>query len=199
MRIFKQADELQDLVSSEAPRLETVFPGISERYATKRTAIRSIGRAALNRDLEAFVIRNDKKMRARGIATVILNQSLSHPQLEANQISNAYDVDYWLDSRADADDHISTTTALIEASAKIAARLKDFGPRGRAATFRQTLLATALADGPVLNEGLTERFHPVGNPGTLSFPESDDPLGVTRDGRAVQLYKATINVPYASK
>lgn len=88
-----QGREIHQLVVSEKDRLDQERPDTLKRYADDIVSMRSIARIALSKEVMAFIVRDDKLDRAIGIATVIMNQAVVHPEIGEIQGNN---LDYWI-------------------------------------------------------------------------------------------------------
>jgi hypothetical protein len=99
-----QGHELHKLVMSERDWLETERPSTVRRYSDNRRAIRNVSRIALNSEIMAFIVREKKYHLAIGVATVILNQTVVHPELGIVQGNN---LDYWIKESCDEKVHNS--------------------------------------------------------------------------------------------
>lgn len=191
-----QGRDLQRLISEEREWLSAEFPGTVKRYEDLRGSMRSVIRTAGRNYLRAFIIRNGKL--ARGIATVIFDQSVIHP---AEGTFTGNDLDYWLAADAEHEEHAVVARELVGKNAGLEQKR-----RGEAKTSPQTgehymkgketgllpIMGTIRLGSHNPSVGLADVMQKVGEPAVLRTPSGADERGVTKGGAVVQLYQANI-------
>lgn len=202
VKALKQGGEIHDLVRYQRDWLEDVRPDTVQRYRDLPHAIRNVARLAATEGIDAYIIRGKKHRMARGLATVVADQTVIHPDPEIGVVKGD-DLDYWLRSYESNDFHAAVARSLVYASAKPHLGFIDNGPDniGMGALLDKQgyhrAFATVPADqGDHLPLGLMGRqvaspphMYARGEPAALSMPEGqEDRFGVTRGGAVVQLY-----------
>lgn len=170
LRVLGQAVELRNLVRSQ-PWLADIQPGTLRRYARFHQGLKNIPRLASKPDeINPYIIHRNGA--AQGIATLIFNQEVEHP--DKGKVAGT-NLDYWLKNEHQDDQGFHATVAglLIRAS----------NHTGEGAVF-----ATILPDHPFPAIGFREILHRVGRPAVLSTPEAGDPHGITKGGVPLHLY-----------
>ncbi len=182
--------DLHDLVRNERDWLQEAFPGTVERYRSLPRAIRNVFRIATDKGIEAYVIRNGRHLgQAIGIGTVIPNQTLIHPRLGW---IDGTDVDYWLSPDISTETHELVALSLVRARARLAIKHLISG-REKAAP---NPMMVAVPEGATYNLGIQNIFHPFDGPAEVSTPDGDDPYGISKEGKVVQIYRShDINTP----
>lgn len=174
-RRLTQALEVSRLVREESLWITEDFPGTVERYVSRRRALKSLARTATHEGIEAYVLRMRKKGIAYGVGTIILDQTVRHP--EEGSI-RADDIDYWLGFNAvyDAAMHQRAVQALM----RKAMFLGSDAPAIMATASPRRLERQAVGF-----ECLMDR---IGDPAVLSTASGEDPWGLTRGGAKLQLF-----------
>lgn len=116
----KQAQELSNLATNPDNRdhLDTHVPGLTERYATRRLAAKSIGRVLRHEDKIADIIRvND---RAVGVASYLLGKTVTHPSQPDRPVHGTH-VWFWLEQEM----YESYEETTEEIAAKVATRSRE--------------------------------------------------------------------------
>jgi len=168
-RSLSQARHLKPVIDKERSWLEIVQPGTVERYQSVVTGAENIRRIALYRQapdvpVEASLVRRGET--AIGLATIIRNQLLVHP--ETGEFSGD-DVDYWLRRGETPETHREVARQLLVQA-------------GGAA------LATIIEGHPNPPTGLSTLLEPVGEPARLTTGDRHDTFEVARLGEIAQLY-----------
>jgi hypothetical protein len=168
-----QAHDLKQLVEQERGWLMAVQPGTVERYQSRLKGARNIMRIAGHRHdpevpAEANIIRRDRA--AIGIATIIRNQQIVHPD---EGLFTGNDVDYWLRLGERGTTHTAAAQAVL-------------------AQAGQAAIATVIEGhpNPAIGFSRIERMRQVGVPAQLSTGDRKDVFDIARQGLVSQLYVA---------
>jgi hypothetical protein len=164
-----QARQLSRLVDAERSWLKDAQPDTLKRYESAIKGARNIQRIAQHRfnedtPLEANIIRRGSV--AIGIATIIHNQQILHPE---EGLFKGDDIDYWLQWDEDESVHFAVAESLLKTNA------------GR------TALATIVQGHPNPASGFM-MMPAVGEPANLSTGDQEDVFDVAREGQIAQLY-----------
>jgi len=168
--------------------------GTVERYRDLPRAVKNVARLARHARRKGnflpFLIHEKGKNEVLGLATIVLNQTVIHPNLGAIR---GDDLDYWADtsllSQARQDDlHKAVAREIVSRCAK------------PSALFRRHLFTTVVEGQQFLPLGLIEPaagagfiMDPVGEPAVLTMPgQKEDTFGVTRNPATVQVYTGRI-------
>lgn len=203
MSLVSQARDLTHLTTSQ-PWLENVNPGLVSRYESTLQAARNVLRIARDDTIDAYIVRDEQERCAQGIATVIRNQYIHHP--DSGEVFGD-DLDYWLVEGSDEELHDTVAARLLHTAAQTAAkRLRGVGEGEDARVFSfgyPYFFTTTIHDAEPLNRGLL-RLHETdpaipapkssGPPAILSTRNPRDPYGLTRDGVGLRLYRGTIQI-----
>lgn len=189
-----QARDVCGLIKSERGWLVNIFPGTVDRYRDYPHAVKNIGRLAQSELLHAFILRKDKV--TQGLATIILDQSIVHPEEGPRW---GVDLDYWLKKGSSRIDHEYTADALIQAAIKLEAsrrqRDMDYGRNASAYLSSDYPMFATMRPGHEASPiGLADYLRPLGEPASLTTLTGADPYGVTKVGANLQLYYATLPV-----
>ena len=195
-RSIFQGLEARGLVASDREWIEGWNPGMLHRYRDWRHAAANIFRLANANGFDAFLLRENRASVAKGIATHIYDQGVVHP---TEGLIKATDVDYWLRADATPELHDEVAAAVAYSSAKKMLGFRNGGSRSgdRPKKGMHRIMTTIEVDHPHPpvgfinpdNRKLWPRLEPVGEPAVLSMPNGrDDPLGLTKGGKVVQLY-----------
>jgi hypothetical protein len=202
-----QALDLYGLVTEQQQRLRAINLGANERYRDYRHSLKNVVRIAFKdtvqkEPVKAFVIRDKQEKAALGVATVIRNQTVVHP--EEGRFTG-YDMDYWLWQDADEDTHLQTGASIIQAAKQIAVKhdgeptnTNPLTTEGRVASEVDIgLIVTTPTDGEAYNRGLHEAgkavgLAAIGLPAQLTPGGEADRSDVVRIGQEVQLYYADL-------
>ncbi|HUD06672.1 MAG TPA: hypothetical protein VMR34_02185 [Candidatus Saccharimonadales bacterium] len=196
---MKQAGEVFGLVNRQGDWLAQAQPDTAKRYSSPLRAIMSLHRTATNEGISAYIIREQKHKAAQGLATVIFNQSIVHPNPDIGIISGD-DLDYWLTPGESQDLHRAVGDELVYASAKRRFRQNLTKSSGVASvTGRYMVFATVVEGHPNPPLGLIgdmagyhpTQLSPAGEPASLGVPEGvEDVFEVARKGAVSQVYQA---------
>jgi hypothetical protein len=140
-----------------------------ERYQSIPRSAENIRRIARHRrapdvPVEAAVVRRGEI--ALGLATIIRNQSIVHPD---EGTFDGADIDYWLRRGEAAETHQEVARQLLAQAGRCA-------------------LATIIENHPNPAVGLPALMDPVGEPAQLTTGERYDTFEVARPGQVAQLY-----------
>jgi hypothetical protein len=168
-RALSQARCLKVLVDKERSWLAEVQPGTVARYESMLEGAENIQRIAEHRrtletPVEASIVRQGNT--AIGIATIIHNQQVVHPE---EGLFTGHDADYWLRRGESPETHEAVARTLLSRTG-------------------QTVLTAVIQEHPNPPAGLQQLMHAVGEPAQLSTGAQEDTYGVARPGQTAQLY-----------
>jgi hypothetical protein len=193
----KQGYDVSRLVASEKGWLEKDRSETVQRYRDWRHAVKNVGRIAMNEDLQSYIIRDRKHGIAKGLATIIFNQVVIHPD-PAIGLIRGHNLDYWLNPAEGSDFHAIVAEELVYATGRPEFAPTDpydggYNDRQYDAVF--TVVQKSETNPPI---GLMGSETPVlanytlsalGESGFLSVPEEwDDTYDVARSGQISQIY-----------
>jgi hypothetical protein len=193
-----QSCDLSNLVNNERYWLEEARPDTYTRYERVLKGFRNIGRIAVNTEVEAFIVRDDHTKLAVGMATVILNASVKHPNPEIGVVSGN-NLDYWLSIENGQALHKDMAELLVRTGkkSKLTHEAEPFGGRKSVVTYSAvfTAVQTGEINPPIgLMSGIPSiapnlMLLPFGEPAYLEVPENyDDKHKITAVGQETQLY-----------
>jgi hypothetical protein len=196
-----QGVQVHELVASNSDWLKNDRPEAWERYRDTPHAVKNIARIAVVEGFQAYIIRGSKHDTARGLATLIFNQAVVHPDPKIGEVAGD-DLDYWLSPDETPDFHAKVAEALLQASRERIKSHPENGPyveSDRAAKLghfgSMAVIQTDLINPPIglmgPNHLGSPRFHELGDPAELSTPiGADDPYDIAHKEHVSQIYYA---------
>ena len=201
-KVLQQGFGIRRLVASESDWLkqDPDRKYTAKHYANLFNAIGSVARIASSEDLQAYIIRDRRHRVAIGLATVIFDQSVVHPEIGIVRGNN---LDYWLRPSSDHGFHKEVAEELVLVSRKLTTEFISKYPYGHGYDIDTKnyppLFVAVQNDSTIPPFGFTqpEELHvlhhlslkPVGEPRELSVPEGQkDRYGIAAVGRVTQLY-----------
>jgi hypothetical protein len=193
----KQGYDVSRLVASEKEWLEQDRPETVRRYRDFQHAVKNVGRLAMYEDLRPYIIRDRKHGVAKGLATIIFNQVVIHPD-PAIGLIKGHNLDYWLNQAEDSDFHARVAEELVCATGRpefVPTKLYGSDYNGRQYDALFTVVQETETNPPIGLMGCgTQIFSDytlsaLGEPGFLSVPEDwVDTYDVAGSGQKSQIY-----------
>lgn len=213
-----QGIAVRGLIKQNEEWLSEAQPDTVRRYRSTPHAIRSVRRlAGADPDFNAFIILEELRGPALGLATLIANQTIEHPDSKIG-VKVGNDLDYWLTPDTSMDIHHATAEALLKRSGIYSLHARGeihstvntitIPDAGLSVSFASLAMRTkdqAFAVIPQNSanppEGLRAVLEPVGDVASLSFPTGpglSDKYHIAKDGAPSQLYYLEHPVSLAS-
>jgi hypothetical protein len=175
-KAVEQGQNIRNLVRNKTTErwLSEFQPGTVARYEYRLGARKSVARVAESKDVQAYVIRQDKYV--RGIATMICNQTIDHPWRGEFEV---VDLDYWLApsfSTFSSDVHEAVGDKLFAEYGKLNVDTPAIATTVLTRTYSQT--PRGLIHVLPVRDALV----------TLNPGSKGDPYEITRPGHAVSVY-----------
>jgi hypothetical protein len=174
----------------------------ARRYNALIKSIRTVAKIALSDSVDAFIIRERKHTVAIGLASIIFDQSVVHPE---EGIVRGNNLDYWV-TRLSSTNQISKSVAEELVDANMYLTQESFPTKDHVGTDTEeivknypSLFVAVQDDSKISPAGFTNadelhvseylRLKPLGEPAKLSVSEGQDDIhGIAAVGRTTQLY-----------